>query len=166
MSERVIKEDYIFFYSIDYNQDSVDIARWYSKEFGIPVVTMFTSWKSYFICKNGVQWSGKTDVEDFLSLVYYSKFVLSGSFHGVAFSVIFNKPFFRVQKKRGEEQLIDDRIRTMFDKLGIVDREIWIDNYKDKLKEIFDIDYSLINERICEEREKGLSFLKENISNL
>lgn len=165
MSKRKIKEKYIFFYSVDYNEDSVKIAQWYGKKFHMPVVIMYTSWHSYFICKEGIQWSGCTDVEDFLSLIYYSEFILSGSFHGTVFSIIFNKPFYRIQKKYKDKMVDDDRIHTLFSKLKIENREINIGNYKSYCDKIYDIDFKLINQNINNERERSLLFLKKAFEN-
>lgn len=160
MSNQVRTGDYIFFYSVDYNEESVNIARWYSKHFHMPVVTMYTSWRSYFICRDGIDWSGKTGVEDFLSLVYHAKFVLSGSFHGTVFSLIFNKPFFRIQKTNNGERVIDDRVKSLFSHFDIEDREISISDYKEKADRIFDIDFETINRKIEYEKRISIEYLK------
>lgn len=124
---------------------------------------MYTSWKSYFICKDGVQWAGKYQIQDFLSLILHAKVVLSGSFHGTAFSLIFNKPFYRIQKTRNSDLLNDDRIHTLFDKLEVDEREITIFNYQEKLDEIDQIDYECINKKIQYEKEKAEAYLKKTI---
>ena len=165
MSKRRIQEKYIFFYSVDYNEDSVKIARWYGKKFNLPVVIMYTSWHSYFVCKDGIKWSKCTDVEDFLSLIYYSEFVLSGSFHGTVFSLIFNKPFYRIQKIREGQLVNDDRIHTLFSKLGVHDREITIENYECYSEKVYDIDFNPINQRIKNEIEHTLHFLEKALEN-
>ncbi|WP_303872064.1 polysaccharide pyruvyl transferase family protein [Acetobacterium wieringae] len=165
MTDRAIAGDYIFFYSVDYNEDSIKIARWFGKEFNLPVVIMFTSWRSYFICKDGICWAGKTGVGDFLSLVFYATLVISGSFHGTAFSLIFNKPFFRIQKIKKGELLNDDRIHTLFDKLGVKEREITIQNYKDASSKVAEIDYRQINRMILHEKDTALDYLNRILIN-
>ena len=160
-SERVISEDYIFFYSIDYNDDSIKIAKWYSKKYNMPVIILNTSWKSYMICKDGIRSSKAQGVQDFLSLVKYAKFVLSGSFHGTAFSIIFNKPFYRVQRRNKEDLVIDDRVHTLFSKLQIDEREINIETYRHLGEDIYNIDYTNINKMIEIERNKSMEYLKE-----
>lgn len=161
MSKRRIQEKYIFFYSVDYNEDSVKIARWYGKKFNMPVVIMYTSWRSYFVCKDGIQWSKCTDVEDFLSLIFYSEFILSGSFHGTVFSIIFNRPFYRIQKIYEGKLVDDDRIHTLFNELGIDDREITIENYKRYSEKVYDIDYNPINKKIKNEINRSLNFFEK-----
>lgn len=159
-SERVISEDYIFFYSIDYNDDSIKIAKWYSKKYNMPVIILNTSWKSYMICKDGIRSSKAQGVQDFLSLIKYAEFVLSGSFHGTAFSIIYNKPFYRVQRRSKQDLVVDDRVRTLFSKLQIEGREISIETYKQLGENIYNIDYSNINKRVEIERKKSIEYLK------
>ncbi|HHV64153.1 MAG TPA: polysaccharide pyruvyl transferase family protein [Peptococcaceae bacterium] len=158
-SPRWINEEYIFFYSVDYNDVSVEIARWYGKKFNMPVYIMYTSKKSHFICKDGIKWVGKTGVDDFLSLFIHAKFVLTGSFHGTCFAVIFNKPFFRIQKTKNGCQVIDDRIQSLFRKLSITDREITVDNYKEKAAMIYEFDFKNVNCNILDERQKAREYL-------
>ena len=163
-NERIIQEDYIFFYSIDYNDDSVEIARWFAEKYNMPVVILNTSWKSYMICKDGIKSSETQGIEDFLSLVKYAKFVLSGSFHGTAFSIIYNKPFYRVQRRNTEDFVVDDRVCTLFSKLQISDREINIQNYKQLGEKIYDIEYVNINRKIEIERNKSIEYLSSALA--
>lgn len=159
-SERLIREEYIFFYSIDYNDDSIQIAKWYSQKYNMPVIILNTSWKSYMICKDGIRSSEMQGVQDFLSLIKYAKFILSGSFHGTAFSIIFNKPFYRIQRRSDKGFVVDDRVRTLFSKLNIEKREINIETYKQQGEKIYDIDYTNINKLIEFERNKSMEYLK------
>lgn len=161
MSPRIIEDEYIFFYSIDYNDDSLEIAEWYGNKLGLPVIYMNTSWKSYFIKRAGMKWAGAVKVEDFLSLVYYSKAVLSGSFHGTAFSLIFNKPFYRIQRNVKGNGIVDDRVRSLFERLEIHDREISIDNYKIMLNGLFNIDYKTINQNIRKAKDESKSYFAD-----
>ena len=113
------------------------------------------------ICKDGIRSSKAQGVQDFLSLVKYAKFVLSGSFHGTAFSIIFNKPFYRVQRRNKEDLVIDDRVHTLFSKLQIDEREINIETYRHLGENIYNIDYTNINKMIEIERNKSMEYLKE-----
>lgn len=163
ISKRIYKFNYIFFYSIDYNESSVEIARWYGDKFNLPVIILYTSRNTYSVCGDRFKIAKSQGVEDFLSLIFYAKFVLSGSFHGTAFSLIFNKPFYRIQKIINDCPLKDDRVCTLFETLNVKQREINILNYKEYARSLFEIDFSLINGNIENERYKALSFLKANI---
>ena len=46
-----------------------------------------------------------TNIKDFIYGIYYSKGVITDSFHGTIFSIIFNKPFITlINEKSGEER--------------------------------------------------------------
>ncbi|MDD6489415.1 MAG: polysaccharide pyruvyl transferase family protein [Clostridia bacterium] len=161
MSKRIIQGDYIFFYSVDCNDESIKIASWYGDMLNLPVVYVNTAWKSYFIKEKNLKWAKVSGVEDFLSLVYYSKAVLSGSFHGSAFSIIFNKPFYRIQKKRNNSAVVDDRVRSLFKAFELEDREICTENYKEKIDGLFDINYQTVNEKIQKARENTKEYFAD-----
>lgn len=164
MSPRIVKEEYIFFYSVDYNEESVKIAEWYGEKLNLPVIYVNTSWRSYFIKEGQMRCADTAKIEDFLSLVYYAKAVLSGSFHGTAFSLIFNKPFYRIQRNRNQKAVIDDRVRSLFSVLDVPDREISAKNYKDKVDNLFDIEYQTVNKNIQNAREKARKYFGDTLA--
>lgn len=164
MSPRIVKEEYIFFYSVDYNEESVKIAEWYGEKLNLPVIYVNTSWRSYFIKEGQMRCADTAKIEDFLSLVYYAKAVLSGSFHGTAFSLIFNKPFYRIQRNRNQKAVIDDRVRSLFSVLDVPDREISAENYKDKVDNLFDIEYQTVNKNIQNAREKARKYFADTLA--
>lgn len=161
MSPRIIEGEYIFFYSVHYDEESVKIAEWYGDRLNLPVIYLNTSWQSYFIKGGRLKSANTSRVEDFLSLVYYAKAVLSGSFHGTAFSMIFNRPFYRIQRNKNNSAVVDDRIRSLFDILEIRDREISTDNYKNKIEKLFDIEYQTINKNICKAQKKTMEYFSD-----
>ena len=96
-------------------------------------------------------------VDDWVRNISRAGFVVTDSFHGTVFSILFNKPFISVvNKDRGA-----DRFISLLKRFGLETRLI-TDLKEDQssfiLKE--SIDYSLVNKIIKEEREKSLSFLK------
>lgn len=161
MGPRIIEGEYIFFYSVQYDEESVKIAEWYGDRLNLPVIYLNTSWQSYFIKKGSLKYANTSRVEDFLSLVYYAKAVLSGSFHGTAFSLIFNKPFYRIQRNKNNSAVVDDRIRSLFDMLEIQGREISIDNYRKKIDKLFDIEYQTINKNIYIAQKKTKEYFSD-----
>ena len=164
MSPKIVDGKYIFFYSVDYNEESVKIAEWYGNKLNLPVIYMNTSWRSYFIKEGRLRHSEKCGVEDFLSLIYYAEAVLSGSFHGTAFSLIFNKPFYRIQRNRNKEAIIDDRVGSLFETLGIQDREINTENYQSKVNELFDMQYRIVNKEIDRARNTAKKYFASILS--
>jgi hypothetical protein len=90
-------------------------------------------------------------VYDFLSLFLHAGFVLTNSFHGTAFSIIFNKQFCSYSINDS----IQNRIVDLLSDLGISDRYV-----KTGLPKIFDtIDYASVNGRIAQKSQKASEFL-------
>ena len=164
MSPRIVKEEYIFFYSVDYNEESVKIAEWYGEKLNLPVIYVNTSWRSYFIKEGQMRCADTAKIEDFLSLVYYAKAVQSGPPPPTAFSLIFNKPFYRIQRNRNQKAVIDDRVRSLFSVLDVPDREISAENYKDKVDNLFDIEYQTVNKNIQNAREKARKYFADTLA--
>lgn len=86
-------------------------------------------------------------------------FVVTDSFHGTVFSIIFNKPFIAlVNKARGAS-----RFESILGKLGLEHRLIYDVNNLDKdlLKD--PIDYVQVHQQLNELKATSLSFLKQNL---
>ena len=96
-------------------------------------------------------------VEDFVYLLKNAEFIVSDSFHGTCFSVIFEKPFFTfVNNARGSARW------QIFRGMNLTDR--LIDNIPSVLdyKEInTNVDFTLAKEIIKTERIKAVNWLKE-----
>ena len=95
-------------------------------------------------------------VENWLAAIKNCKILLTDSFHGVCFAIIFNKPFICLSNKtRGGA-----RFESIFEMLGIKDESI--QSYDEILRKncIFNVDYECVNEKIAREAEKGIEVLK------
>lgn len=90
------------------------------------------------------------DPGQFLYLIDHAEAVVSSSFHGVAFSLIFNKKLTAVINPDSPS-----RIQSLLDNLDVDKRSI---------TEIMNFDmrrYDIINNRIAREKERSVSYLKE-----
>lgn len=95
---------------------------------------------------------------EFLYLIKHARCVVTSSFHAVVFSSIFHTNFYAYNVTndfRGE----DIRLRDILETLGLEDREI------DSGKPIvdYDIDFSLVEQKIREKSEISFRLLKKNI---
>ena len=83
---------YILFYCLEPTPEQIRIAKMFSRTLNLPVVsTAYRNKYDYFNPFNKQYDAGPCD---FLSLVDHASLVLTSSFHGTAFSIIYNKPFF------------------------------------------------------------------------
>lgn len=92
---------------------------------------------------NDLNSSDNVSIEQWLNNIKQSNMVVTDSYHGVVFSIIFNKPF----KFMGNVRRGNDRIDSLFSMLGI-----------DESKTL-DCDWNKINNRIAELKKISLSFL-------
>ena len=97
-------------------------------------------------------------IEDWLSIIYNSQFVITDSFHGTVFCLLFNRPFIVVaNKERGL-----DRFKSLLSTFDLVDR---ICNNTDVDKIINkDIDWRKVNLLLDDFKEKSYSFINEALS--
>ncbi|MCG6267268.1 polysaccharide pyruvyl transferase family protein [Vibrio furnissii] len=89
-----------------------------------------------------------------------AKFVITDSFHGCVFSVIFNKPFIVYgNKKRGMA-----RFKSFLGKLGLENR--LIEGFEFVTNELIekDIDWVSVNEKLRNEQENSISYLKKHLN--
>ena len=101
----------------------------------------------------------KPSVECWLKGFADAKFVVTDSFHGCVFSIIFNKPFLVY----GNERRGKTRFVSLLSKFGLEDRLITsVDEIDMKVKKA--IDWRYVNERLIMFRQESLIFLETNLS--
>lgn len=89
---------------------------------------------------------------DFVSLFKYAQMVLTTSFHGTAFSLLFNRPFYTISVN----DKIDERAHNLLTTLGISERE---KKYFETLNEKA-INYIEVNQRLQEIKKDSFNYLK------
>ena len=93
-------------------------------------------------------------VEQWISLFFYADFVITDSFHGTVFSILFQKEFVNLYPPLFSERL--DSLLSMF---GIEERHISDCSRFDILDKR--IDYRRVNEILDEKRKESLEFIDE-----
>lgn len=141
--KRIIKQDYILVYLI---QDDINVmknAERYAKENNLKLISN----------KKSIEFILNNSPEKFLSWIKYAKCIFTNSFHGTAFSLIFEKDFY------SDIQLIGGKINNrIYDLLiDLCSEEHIIKN--NKLTEKFD--YTKTNKKIDELRQVGLKYLTD-----
>lgn len=96
---------YILFYCLEPTKKHIQIANMLSKMTGLPVVsTKYRGKKDFFNPFIKLYDAGP---RDFLSLIDHASLVLTSSFHGTVFSILYGKKFFVI------DGLNDGRIRSL-----------------------------------------------------
>lgn len=99
----------------------------------------------------------KLGPEEFINAIKNAKFVVTGSFHAVVFSIIYNKDFFINNVDKTKENR-SSRQKDLLDLLEIKDREIF--NHDDDT-DFVPIDWNNVNKKLEIERNKSINELKK-----
>ena len=93
--------------------------------------------------------------EEFLSLIKYAEFVFTSSYHGMVFSIIYQKPFFVSFSKNA------DRAKSLLTYLRIENRIL--SPQCNAFPNVDCIDYSSINHKLNELRDFSIGFIKKTL---
>mgnify|MGYP001369123238 CR=1 FL=1 len=96
------------------------------------------------------------DPSEFLDYIDSAELILTDSFHGSVFSILFEKPFI-VFEREGHEKPMTSRLDTLLSKFQLQSRK-WGNIGKN---EIFEVDYSHIPDILERERKKALNYLEK-----
>ena len=160
-SARTVQQPYIFFYSVRFNEAALIAAKKLSQELKLPVYTLMSTngTPRYLKYQNIIKLSkGNAGPSGFLELIKNAEYVITDSFHGVAFSIIFEKNFLSVNRIENGKPRDDERITNLLKQLNLMDRYIFPDDIKS-----FDvaatIDYSTIQVLKEKIRAESVAFL-------
>lgn len=142
--------DYILYYKLMYDDAADAFVNELSARTGMPVKTVLGGVQSY----KTIVWSTLFySPFDLISSIRNASLVVSTSFHGVAFSLLFNKDFYAMGmgSKSG-------RVGSLLHALELEDR--LLENPSADM-EIASIDYSSVNRKLEKLREASSSFLSD-----
>ena len=150
IGEKIKQEHYIFLYNMWTKMEGIQVARKISEKLGLPVYTLTNQMDMIRIIKyssNGVKVDLQhTGPKDFLNYIYYSDFVITDSFHGTAFSIIFNKEFLTLNAHTDNGKYKnDERLKNILSHESLSERFVKIgdiDSFDLRKK----IDYKIVNE--------------------
>lgn len=99
-------------------------------------------------------------MEEWLAGFQQSSFVVTDSFHGTIFSIIFQKQFLVI----GNRQRGLSRFESILKIFNLTDRLILDENMDIDLEKFKKIDYTSINEKLTKLQKQSLDFLRDNLS--
>lgn len=149
-----IHSDYLLFYTVNgYFDFYKDLIMQISKSLNLPIVYIDNE-RSLRFKRNVIDLS-EVSPGQFLWLIRNAKFVVTDSFHGNMFSIIFRKAFCHVSCLNGK----DERISSLHNYVGLDDTRI-ISSYEDFEKKICgNIDPIYNEDKIKSFVKQGLDFL-------
>ncbi|PNR91840.1 hypothetical protein HWHPT5561_06585 [Petrotoga sp. HWH.PT.55.6.1] len=96
------------------------------------------------------------DPSEFIDYINSASLVLTDSYHGSAFSILMETPFFVFERIGGPSMY--SRIRTLLEKTKLKNRE---EKDIDLNKNLLEMDFSHVHSILNEERKKSFDFLKK-----
>lgn len=152
--ERLHEEKYLLLYARRYNPEMEAYARKIADENGWKIVEISLRATNAGM---GHRMFYEAGVEEFLSLVKFAEYVVTNSFHGLMFSVIFRKDFVVFSRESG-----DNKIFEALDLFGLRNHLMTIHGPEKVLVS----DYDAVHRRIAEAREESIEFLNMAVSRL
>lgn len=146
-------EEYILTYDFEKRNTSIgDVANILSKKLNCKIYSV-GPYKMRYSHKNYINVGPTT----FISLIKNAKCVISNSFHGTAFSIIYKKNFFVANRK----DLLNVRMHDLLNRYDISERLISDNLTVDKL--ITPIDYQKIEDKLNTDINCSKSYLSKQI---
>jgi hypothetical protein len=149
--EDKINKDYILIYQLAGSQSLLDFAVKLSKQTNCKIINISDAIRKRIKAKyfTGV------GPQEFLGLFNNASYIVTNSFHGTAFSIIFNKPFF--VELQPPPAKTNSRLENVLDTFDLRSRQIINGTNED----IFtNIDYVTVDKKLESERKRSLDYLK------
>lgn len=151
----------IFNYVLDITEGKKNIINECPKYFGVPsfdVMPKRRNFDPYEKCPD--EYYTFPPIEEWLSAFRSSDFVITDSFHGTVFSIIYNKPFIVL----GNEFRGLSRINSLLKIFGLENRLVTNDSIDTALKiASSQIAWDKVNKQREQWKEKSINFLKQNL---
>lgn len=148
VKEKKNKKKYLLIYSLIENEELYQYANIIARRKGIEIVAITKELRP----------KGKADLyvrnagpREFINFIVNSEYVVTNSFHGVAFSLIFEKQFEVVAPTVAKE-----RIEDLLDGLNLANRI-----YSGKLIDDVEINYSIFKNEINQLKKDGMAYLNK-----
>ncbi len=148
ISPRAIQQDYLLVYTYGLNEASIQKIRDFAAQERLKIIATGS------IC----EWADENPIPDpfeWLSLIRYSKYVITSTFHGTVFSIQLNKQFITIETTSG-------KVKSVLEELNLLSRLKTGDWKADDLLNCT-IPYDRINQIVEERRNASASFLLDNL---
>lgn len=159
----IAKEPYILCYFLGTSQEQREFSLFIKKETGLKIVSIQMGEGRYY--EERKEYYDESIVNagplDFVNLIKNAQYVCTDSFHGCAFSLIFERQLYAFYKTNpGSKMSVNDRLDTMLGWAGLKDRIISNPTEKRILQQI---DYQIVNENIEKVRRMSMQYLTESL---
>lgn len=152
VNETKEEEKYLLLYSRRYNPKMFEYAEKIAKEKGLKIIDI--SLRADYEGKHKMAYNA--GVEEFLGLVKNADYVVTNSYHGMIFCLLFEKDFVIFSREQ-----CDTKIVEVLEMIDLKDRMLITGEEEFNKK----IDFKKIKDILKKEREKSIEFLKMELEN-
>lgn len=146
---------YLLLYSLSDYDETREIAKRVAQIMNLKIIEISTKNRKPFESKRN-QIINTADPSEFLGLINAAEFVVTDSFHGTVFSIIYHKPFYTIPNKTKGSRMIE-----LLNKIGLSDRLI---TDTEKFKCSTEIEYNKVDKILDIERSKSIEFIRKAMS--
>lgn len=147
-----INKKYVLVYTLELRVEAMRIARNIASEIGAIIVELCGRSKVFDIMTS----YSTASPEKFVGCFQNASFIVTSSFHGTAFAISYQKPFYSIM--RGNE--LDSRQLSLLTDLDLHDRLV----SRESNPKYSEIDYSTVIQKWRAMQNKSRNFLKQSIS--
>lgn len=147
------QSEYMIVYEVKRDKVTREIASRISQKLGLKVIEI--SPEPLLSSSSEFELMQTASPQEFVNLFKYASFIVTSSFHGLAFSILYKKQFYAIKKGT----LADDRLGSLLNKLGLECRFI------KSVNEIEDIsiDYEKVMTQLDKERRYSADYINDVI---
>jgi len=150
-----MKKKYVFLYLREDSPHLEEFSKKLAEHFGYEVVTV----KRHWLCNKTGKERAALGPREWLGYMENAEYVVTNSFHGICFSLIFGKEVY-VDLLKGGRAFTNTRILGVMEQFGIADRSI--DSITD-FASLNKINYDEVNEIRAKRKRHSLSYLANAI---
>lgn len=152
---------YLLCYLLRKDGSHCNMVKEVAAQYGLGSIVIVQSYENPGFTVDGATTVTGAGPKEFVSLVANAAAVLTDSFHGTAFSLIFNRPF--ITSKRFDDTdpaSQNSRITDLLESLGLEGRMYGNDSWHDA------IDWPEVNKRLAEQAEASSSYLSKALADV
>jgi len=157
---RPTASDFVFAYSPSAQSAIYRFQNKIARMLHVPMIVPYDS-RPYALTHTNVISLGPSE---WLGYLAQSRIVVTNSFHGVMFSILFRKPFIAVAL-RGAKKELNERFASTLSRLGLLKYLLTGDEPDAEVQRLIaaEPDWDAVHARIHEWREEAMVFLRENV---
>lgn len=159
-AKRLVRKRYIFSYFLEEKYPHNELVFKLATRMDLPMVCI-SKIQNLYIRPYIDQQILDAGPEEFLSYIKNAECIITNSFHGTVFSILFQKEFWVIKRYREHEKdAANHRVTELLKEFGLMDRLLRDDEVPDPKRMHQKINYKSVNERLRELRKESIDWLQ------